>query len=151
MNGPFNWYIFIFRSVKFQSAQKRKVIVEEEIIEEESSSKTQKLTEDTKQLDPSKESMNKPSSSDNSWNRSVGVIPRKNALSGLVKIKNQKTETVNSSTSSITSTSSSTSNMISSSGSNSNENEVTSTNGLSLLGTYSGSDESSDNDWGNSS
>lgn len=83
-------------------------------------------------------------SNTNSWNRSVGVMSRKNALSGLVRIKKPATETVtvndeakNEKVDEIK---------------NKKVNEETktetvpqSTSGLSLLGNYSGSD-SNDSD-----
>lgn len=146
--------IYFFRSVKFQSSQKRKVVVEEEIIEEmsdndEPETKTQKVDDvqnKTEIIDPLIESTasasKKPSTSTSntqSWNRSVGVISRKNALTGLVKVKKQDSA---SSSSVLKDNNESKSDASESTNQEQKtvSNEAPTTNGLSLLGAYSDSD-----------
>lgn len=143
-------FIF-FRTIKFQSSQKRKVVVEEEIVDEKPDSeepnvKTQKFNSaPVEESDPLVRSVpvstQKPTasgSSTQSWNRSVGVISRKNALAGLVKIKKQdgNSTVVNSTSTEVKSVPDNI---------KLTKNELTvkpveTVNSLSLLGAYSGTD-----------
>lgn len=135
--------------------------MEEEIIEdtsdnEKSDAKMQKLDEQlgkkVEATDPLIESASqlinqKASTSINNktqrWNKSVGVISRKNALSGLVKV-NKKQETVTSTNQNLDNESNINNldeNKISElKNKTENTKPIENTNGLSLLGAYSDSD-----------
>lgn len=148
---------YCFRSVKFHNTQKRKVVLEEEIIEDENEEPTEKQQKIENEADPliesvPKEEVQKTSSvtnKTNTWNRSVGVMSRKN-LTGLVKIKKTETEVTEKSE---TEKPSSSINKLEMKNNDSltNSSDVKSvpvpetSNGLSLLGAYSGSD-SNDSD-----
>lgn len=124
---------FYYRTIKFQS--KRKYVVEEEIVETETESKQQKLQEQPEKPTISTDS---PSSSSTTvvvkkptaktWNKSIGGLSRNGPL--VVKKSQSGGEKVAIATTS--------KNNVEESGS---ENKIVS-NGLSLLGAYSDSENS---------
>lgn len=119
--------IFFYRTVKFHSNQKRKLIVDEEIIEETPDEKILKLS--------TKETELPSTSSANTWIKPVSKLaPKKSSLLGIVKVKKKTTDSTSSpqsapSDSKVTVT----------------IKDSTKGIGLSMLGAYSDSDNS-DND-----
>ncbi|KAK5643759.1 hypothetical protein RI129_007604 [Pyrocoelia pectoralis] len=123
------------KTVKFRSNQKRKVVVEEEIVEldksEEKKIKVEvdceidandNVHEENDDVEDVKEEVKKPVTVGNMWNRSIGTLSKNKKLTGLVKI-----------------------NKPSSSVKEELKTNNPSSSSLSLLGNYSGSDNS-DND-----
>lgn len=123
------------KTVKFRSNQKRKVVVEEEIVELDKSAEkkikvevdcevdaTENVHEENDKVEDVKEQVKKPVTVGNTWNRSIGTLSKNKKLVGLVKI-----------------------NKPSSSVKEELKTNNPSSSSLSLLGNYSGSDNS-DND-----
>uniref|UniRef100_A0A1Y1LGY4 Splicing factor YJU2 n=1 Tax=Photinus pyralis TaxID=7054 RepID=A0A1Y1LGY4_PHOPY len=119
------------KTVKFHSSQKRKVIVEEEIVEDKVEEKKIKVEPDCAgetrvtvteaKSSELKEPVKKSVPVGNTWNKSIGSLSKNKKLTGLVKINKPSSNTEELKTNNIPSSS------------------------LSLLGNYSGSDNS-DND-----
>lgn len=117
-------------------------MLEEEVVEDEPEAKLSKSSDETQfttasnlttaeHNDSKKAEQPKKQLGTNSWNKSVGGISRKGGLAGLVKIKkNQGNEEKNENI------------VASSSQSNSVETTQNVSNGLSLLGAYSDSENS---------
>ncbi|XP_018331756.1 YJU2 splicing factor homolog [Agrilus planipennis] len=135
------------KSVKFNSTQKRKLIVEEEVVEEED--ETPSSTKHSKVDDTAEEVISTPENikevlvkqkSTNTWNKSIGSLSGKGKLKNLVKVT-KKNENVGKETKpAITEGSSSSSTQVTTTVINS----VKTCSGLSLVGDYSDSGSASD-------
>lgn len=107
-------------------------MVEEEIVEAEAESKQQKLQETSTSTS---QSVVKKAAAAKTWSKSIGGLTKKGPLVGLVKVKKPQ-----SSSAAVSATTTSQSSVAASS--SKNEESRTVSNGLSLLGAYSDSDNS---------
>lgn len=132
------YFVVYFRSVKFQSTQKRKLVVEEEIIDEEQPKGTN-IKSNEQQIDTLEPVT--PSSSNNSiWNtKGNKQVPKKSSLLGIVKTNAKKVckSSVEIAASDVKE--------VTTSNSKANCAEAKAApSGLCLLGTYSDSDSSNE-------